>query len=85
VTFSHNLSIMVKDTKPMVSTFLKGQFSGNSSTLKKKGAVRNLKRVPRIVTNSEPFLGFVTVCYCSVEKKGFVRDYFFQHRKGFRS
>ncbi len=55
----------------------------------KKGAVRNLKRVPRIVTNSKPFLGFVPDHFFKAEKKGFVgevsyKTVFYSREKGFR-
>jgi len=46
-------------------------------TLKKKGTIRNLKKVSRIETNSKPFLGFVqtrfhTTLFFLLFKKGFV-------------
>jgi hypothetical protein len=48
---------------------------------KKKGTIRNLKRVSRIATNSEPFLGFVRIrfrinLFCEIQKKGFCRSGF---------
>jgi hypothetical protein len=55
----------------------------------KKDVVRNLKRVPRIVTNSKPFLVFVPIrfrtrLFFTIEKKGFVQDCFFTvEKKGF--
>ncbi len=60
----------------------------NCSTLEKKGVVRNLLRVPRIVTNSKPFLGFVPIRFrtrpiFTIEKKGFVQDcFFYSQEKG---
>ncbi len=69
-------------------------FRGEDPALKKKGVVRNLLRVQRIVANSEPFLGFVpirfrTKPFFTIEKKGFVdevsyKTIFLQSRKGCR-
>jgi hypothetical protein len=46
----------------------------------KKGVVRNLLRVPRIVTNSEPFLDFVPIRFRT--NKVSYKTVFLQSRKG---
>ena len=47
-------------------------------TERKKNVVRNLKRVPRIATNSKPFLGFVRIRF----RKSLL---LFSREKGFRT